>query len=361
MRRVQTRAICALHDSKAFAVSLATARGGFLSEGNLMPVGVASEVAGPAWRARSGLPASHSFCGPVRVWLAVSWCAGDGVRGFAAAGVAGQGPGGSAIFDPLTAGFRGLCRVDECPGRRPGHMVGVRLWKGHFTMEWLFCWLWWGISMFDANNFNNVTFNGAGYWTILDSMTVASTMTINQGTLDTSASSCGGAEPSLSVAGSWLNSGGTFVANSSTVTFTASTTGQKIASNGSSFNHLAITGASVWTLQDALTLNSTMTLTAGALNTGAASNPVSIGGGLSVGAATLAVNNSTFSFTGSAGQKINTTPGQAFTVIVDSNTSSGGVIFNSASRPRNSISTAAHWPPRPRLTLMPALPLRSPI
>ena len=27
-------------------------------------------------------------------------------------------------------------------------MVGVRLWKGHFTMEWLFCWLWRGISMF---------------------------------------------------------------------------------------------------------------------------------------------------------------------------------------------------------------------
>jgi hypothetical protein len=28
-------------------------------------------------------------------------------------------------------------------------MVGVCLWKGHFTMEWLFCWLWWGISMFE--------------------------------------------------------------------------------------------------------------------------------------------------------------------------------------------------------------------
>ena len=73
-------------------------------KGDLMPVGVASEVAGQARRERSGLPASHSFCGPVRVWLAVSRCAGDGVRGFAAAGVAVQGPGGSAIFDPLTAG-----------------------------------------------------------------------------------------------------------------------------------------------------------------------------------------------------------------------------------------------------------------
>ena len=21
-------------------------------------------------------------------------------------------------------------------------MIGARFWKGHFTMEWLFCWLW---------------------------------------------------------------------------------------------------------------------------------------------------------------------------------------------------------------------------
>jgi hypothetical protein len=53
-----------------------------------MPVGVASEVAGRAWRVRSGLPASHGFCSAVRVWLAVSRCAGVGVRGFAAAEVA---------------------------------------------------------------------------------------------------------------------------------------------------------------------------------------------------------------------------------------------------------------------------------
>ena len=40
-----------------------------------------------------------------RVRLAVSRCAGDGVRGFAAAGVAARIRCGSAIFDPLTAGF----------------------------------------------------------------------------------------------------------------------------------------------------------------------------------------------------------------------------------------------------------------
>ena len=77
----------------------------------------------------------------MNVQLAVSRCAGDGVRGFAAVGVAVQFRGGSAIFDPLTAGFRRFCRVDKCPGRRPGHMIGACLYKGHFTMEWLFFWL----------------------------------------------------------------------------------------------------------------------------------------------------------------------------------------------------------------------------
>ena len=30
-------------------------------------------------------------------------------------------------------------------------MIGVGLLKGHFTMEWLFCWLWlwWGRNIFE--------------------------------------------------------------------------------------------------------------------------------------------------------------------------------------------------------------------
>ena len=45
---------------------------------------------GPAWRERRDLPASHGYCGPVSVRLAVSRCAGDGVRRFAAVGVGVQ-------------------------------------------------------------------------------------------------------------------------------------------------------------------------------------------------------------------------------------------------------------------------------
>ena len=57
--------------------------------------------------------------------------------------------GGSATFDPLTGRLAWFCRFDECPGRRPVRMIAARLWKGHFTMEWLFCWLWWIRNIFE--------------------------------------------------------------------------------------------------------------------------------------------------------------------------------------------------------------------
>jgi hypothetical protein len=28
-------------------------------------------------------------------------------------------------------------------------MIGARLLNGHFTMEWLFCWLWWSRNIFE--------------------------------------------------------------------------------------------------------------------------------------------------------------------------------------------------------------------
>ena len=46
-----------------------------------------------------------------------------------------------------------------------------------------------------GNPFYNLYVNGgsSGYWTQQDSMTVTSNLTLNKGTLDTSATSCGGA------------------------------------------------------------------------------------------------------------------------------------------------------------------------
>jgi len=28
-------------------------------------------------------------------------------------------------------------------------MIGVRLWEGHFTSQWLFCWLWRSENIFE--------------------------------------------------------------------------------------------------------------------------------------------------------------------------------------------------------------------
>ena len=65
-----------------------------------MPTAIASEVVEQAWRERPGLPASHSCGGPVSVRRAVSWCAGDGVRGFAAVGGAVQLRGAQRSLTP---------------------------------------------------------------------------------------------------------------------------------------------------------------------------------------------------------------------------------------------------------------------
>ena len=28
-------------------------------------------------------------------------------------------------------------------------MIGAHLQEGHFTRQWLFCWLWWGRNIFE--------------------------------------------------------------------------------------------------------------------------------------------------------------------------------------------------------------------
>ena len=57
-------------------------------------------------------------------------------------GVAVQIRGGSAIFDPLIAGFVGSAGLANALVGGLGTLVGARLWEGHFTGQWLFCWLW---------------------------------------------------------------------------------------------------------------------------------------------------------------------------------------------------------------------------
>src|SRR5207302_665516 len=112
-----------------------------------------------------------------------------------------------------------------------------------------------------GKSFANVVINGSGgYWTLQDSMTVTSNMTITAGTLDTSGSNLG-----ISVGGSWSNTGGAFTTNQSTVTFTATTAGQTIRSKGSPFKTVNIGSAGAggyWTLIDSMTV-STATISSG--------------------------------------------------------------------------------------------------
>ena len=133
------------------------------------------------------------------------------------------------------------------------------------------------------------------------------------------------------VGGNWANSGGSFTPGTSTVTLNATTTGKTITSHGSAFYNLYFNGSGgYWTLQDSMTVLSTMTLSAGTLDTNSGgSYAMSVGGGWLNNGGTFTVNGSTVTFTGSAAQVINNA-GQSFAVLVDSNTSSGGVVFASS-------------------------------
>ncbi|MFA5975688.1 MAG: hypothetical protein WC859_05915, partial [Elusimicrobiota bacterium] len=175
----------------------------------------------------------------------------------------------------------------------------------------------------NGSAFNNISFTGSGSWVLADSMTVLSNLTLTNGTLDTSASNF-----NLAVAKTWLNNGGIFVANTSTVTFNGSTTNQTITSRGQAFNNVTFNGTGSWILQDSMTVTSTMTLTAGTLNAGS-SQAIGIGGGWANTGGLFTAAGSTLTLSGTSRQIIDNR-GQAFGVLIDSNTTAGGVVFPSS-------------------------------
>ena len=80
------------------------------------------------------------------------------------------------------------------------------------------------------NPLYNVTFNGPGAtWVLQDSMTVISSITLNGGTLN---SNTGTALNGLAIGHEWINGGGTFITNSSSVTFTGSGSNLRIRTTG---------------------------------------------------------------------------------------------------------------------------------
>ena len=135
----------------------------------------------------------------------------------------------------------------------------------------------------------------------------------------------------IAVGGSWMNSGGSFLPGTSTVTLNSSASGKTITSNGSSFYNLYFNGSGgYWTLQDSMTVLSTMTLTAGTLDTNSGGGyPMSVSGGWLNNGGNFTVNGSTLTLTGNSAQVVRNA-GQPFAVIVDSNSSSDGVVFASS-------------------------------
>ena len=112
------------------------------------------------------------------------------------------------------------------------------------------------------NPLYNVTFNGSGgTWVMQDSMTVISTIALQGGTLNTKT---GTALNGLAVGGEWINGGGVFVTNNSSVTFTGSGNNLRIQSGDDLFYKLIFTGTGRWVTDSyALTVTSTVLVNAG--------------------------------------------------------------------------------------------------
>src|SRR4029077_13032861 len=97
---------------------------------------------------------------------------------------------------------------------------------------------------------------------------------------------------------------------------------------GDPFGSVTFTGTNgYWTLQGSMTVTSDINLNAGTLDTKSGGNfPIDLGGDWNNGGGHFTVNQSTVTFNGPGSQTINNA-GQAFAILIDSNTSSGGVTF----------------------------------
>ena len=172
-----------------------------------------------------------------------------------------------------------------------------------------------------TNNFYDLSFNGSGSWTMVDTnATTSHDLMIAQGTATFPSGT-------LAVGGSLLDTGGTFIGNGGTVVMTSSGA-ETIQAGGSSFSNLTISGSGSWTIVDTnatvagdLSIdNGTLTLPSGTLT---------IGGSLTNNS-TLTHNSGTILFNSSdAGETINTGSSELYDVIFNSLTG-GWTITNHA-------------------------------
>ncbi|MFB6305507.1 MAG: hypothetical protein ABEH43_00685, partial [Flavobacteriales bacterium] len=119
---------------------------------------------------------------------------------------------------------------------------------------------------------NGVTF------TIEDALDVENDLTITSGTLDTKSSE----DNSINVAGSWINNGGSFNAQQSTVTMDATSGSPQITSNSQAFYNLTLNDGGnglTFELQDALDVDNNLNISGGTLDANSSSGyNITVGG-----------------------------------------------------------------------------------
>jgi alpha-tubulin suppressor-like RCC1 family protein len=152
--------------------------------------------------------------------------------------------------------------------------------------------------------------------------TANNTLTVN-GNFDWRGGTFTAGSSAISVAGSWINAA-TVTAGTSTVTFTATSTGKTITSGGSAFNNVIFNGSGGgWTTASDMTIGNNMTLTAGTFGSSLQDNTITItsdllvNGGTLSGGANITVNGGDVTGNGT----INLTGG---TFLVDGTGSFGG-------------------------------------
>jgi len=159
--------------------------------------------------------------------------------------------------------------------------------------------------------------SASGGWTFQDNVTVATDFTITNGAVT------GKSGGSITVGGSWSNSG-TFTYNDTNVTFTATATGKTITTNTQSFYNLTFNGTGGgWTFQDNVDVDNNLTITNGTV-TGKSAGTITVGGNW-LNSGTFTHNNGTVTFDGTGAQQV-TTGGSDWNNIIITN-ASGSVTF----------------------------------
>ena len=143
----------------------------------------------------------------------------------------------------------------------------------------------------------NVTITPGGSEDIWDgSLKICSTSTFT-----------GSGTSTYSIGGSWIaSSTAVFTSASSTVTFTATTTGKTITTAGNSFYNLTFNGSGgEWTFQDAITADGNLTMTAGTL-TGSQNITVNGGNATGTSSGTITLTGGTFTLAGTGSFGVDT-------------------------------------------------------